>query len=439
MALSSRSQAVMLLTGSLGKPDKSGPKPLTVGEWGRFAAWLRRRNLDPSALVQGDVTGLLAGWRDRSVTQSRIERLLDRGGALGLAMERWERAGLWVVTRADLEYPQRLKRRLREASPPVLFGCGSRELLAGGGLAVVGSRNADCDDLEFAANLGDSAARQGLSIVSGGSRGVDESGMGGALGVEGTAIGVLADSLLRKAMSARYRSYLRAGDLTLISPFNPEAGFNVGNAMSRNRYVYCLADAAVVVCSTPDRGGTWHGAIENLRHDWVPLWVKPAAGGESGNAALLGRGARLLPDDLTSLAGLYLGSARADESPETPASDGVSLAATDTETGVPEPDSATAGTQQDLVEVGETAAEQAAEPVAEGFFRLFLIRLQEITRVAPTNAEDIAQRLELKRSQVNAWLKRGVGEGQIRKLTRPVRYQSTDATGAQPSLLDGLE
>lgn len=40
-----------------------------------------------------------------------------------------------------------------------------------------------------------------------------------------------------------------AMNLVLMSPFNPEAGFDVGNAMARNKYVYCLADAAVVVHS----------------------------------------------------------------------------------------------------------------------------------------------------------------------------------------------
>ena len=120
-------------------------------------------------------------------------------------------------------------------------------LLGRGGIAVVRSRDADQEDIAFTENLGDSAAKQGYSVVSGAARGVDESAMLGALKNEGTANGVMADSLLRAATSAKFRKYLLAGDLVLITPFNPEAGFNVGNAMSRNRYIYCLADAAVVV------------------------------------------------------------------------------------------------------------------------------------------------------------------------------------------------
>ena len=54
----------------------------------------------------------------------------------------------------------------------------------------------------------------------------------GALESQGTAVGVLADSLLRAATSAKYRRGLMGKNLVLVSPFSPEAQFNVGNAMA---------------------------------------------------------------------------------------------------------------------------------------------------------------------------------------------------------------
>ena len=33
--------------------------------------------------------------------------------------------------------------------------------------------------------------------------------------------------------------------------------------------IYCLADTAIVISSTADKGGTWTGAIENLKIAWV--------------------------------------------------------------------------------------------------------------------------------------------------------------------------
>jgi predicted Rossmann fold nucleotide-binding protein DprA/Smf involved in DNA uptake len=193
------------------------------------------------------------------------------------------------MTRSDPDYPARFKQRLRTDSPAVLFGCGNRALLNGGGLAVIGSRNATENDLAYSRDLGALAAGNGYSIVSGGARGVDKASMLGALEAEGTAIGVLADSLLRACSSAKYRPYLMANNLVLISSFYPEAGFNTGNAMQRNKYIYCLSDAALVVHSGM-KGGTWNGATENLKRQWVPLWVKRTADNTAGNLALVKAG-----------------------------------------------------------------------------------------------------------------------------------------------------
>ena len=297
-------QAVMLLTVSFGRSDRSDARPLSPKEWARFAAWLRDRDLEASDLLKGELRSQLDGWTDRSITLSRLESLFERGGALGLAFEKWQRAGLWIITQMDPQYPERLKHLLGLNSPPVLFGCGNEMLLARGGIAVVGSRDADPRDIAFAGNLGDAAARQGYSIVSGAARGVDQSAMLSALKNGGTSIGVVAESLMRAATSSKYREFLLSRDLALVTPFNPEAGFSVGNAMSRNRYIYCLADAAIVVSSTPNRGGTWNGALQNLDAAWVPLWIKRPARTESGNARLVERGARWIPDELESLESL---------------------------------------------------------------------------------------------------------------------------------------
>ena len=296
MSASLQTQAVLLLTVWLTKPAKDEPKPLTPTEWGRFAAWLKSQEKSPEALLtSADPADCLQGWLDPSITPDRIRHLLGRSGALGLALERWQRAGLWVMIRSDPDYPSRLKKRLKLEAPPVLFGCGNRQLLDLGGVAVVGSRAARPEDLDFTSRLGAEIAAQGFSVVSGGAPGVDETAMLGALEKDGTAVGVLAENLLRAALSAKYRQGLMSKNLVLVSSFNPEAPFNVGNAMARNKYIYCLADAGVVVTTSKETGGTWAGAIEDLKHGWVPLWVKEHGDPDSGNAALIQRGAQWLP------------------------------------------------------------------------------------------------------------------------------------------------
>jgi DNA processing protein len=69
------------------------------------------------------------------------------------------------------------------------------------------------------------------------------------------------------------------GQLVLVSPYDPGAGFNVGNAMQRNKLIYALADAALVVNSDFEKGGTWTGAVEQLDKLKLVPGVCPIYGG----------------------------------------------------------------------------------------------------------------------------------------------------------------
>lgn len=303
--LSANAQATLLLTSYFAAANSSltnstDAKPLSNTEWGRFALWLKEKSLTPADLLVSDAAPLLNGWHDVKVSIERIVQLLSRGHSLALAVEKWHRAGLWVVTRSDAEYPKRLKYHLKTDSPPVLFGCGNKALLNTGGLAVVGSRNADPNDLLYAEQLGAKAAAEGVAIISGGARGVDEAAMQGGINTGGAVIGVMAESLLKAATSAKWRKGLMQGSTVLISPYYPEAGFNAGNAMARNKYIYCLSDAALVVHSGK-KGGTLNGAKENLNSNWVPLWVKPSEDIKAANADLVSLGGKWSSGDVVSL------------------------------------------------------------------------------------------------------------------------------------------
>ena len=410
-------QAALLLTVSLSKADREGAKPLSPGEWARLSGWLDERGLDPSALLQNEFRDVLSGWDDRSILLDRLDALLGRGAALGLALEKWQRAGLWILARSALDYPTRLARRLGPTAPPVLFGCGNRLLLERGGLAVVGSRDASEDDLDFSKDLGETASQQGYSIVSGGARGVDRSAMKGAFDGEGTAVAVLADSLLRAATSALYRRPLFSADLALVCAVNPEARFNVGNAMARNRYIYCLADAAVVVASARGSGGTWNGACENAKAGWVPLWVKRTSDPASGNAGLIEQGARSFPDPLESVATLF---ERSDEG-SVPSPAGFSEETRAWDTMSPE----------DMLIAEQDSATHTA-PENLDFYGLFLAWLTAVTAEDPLSGADVAKRLNIAKGQVEKWLKRGVTEGAVERVTRPVRYRAPHRVQSLP-------
>jgi predicted Rossmann fold nucleotide-binding protein DprA/Smf involved in DNA uptake len=130
-------------------------------------------------------------------------------------------------------------------------------------------------------------------LYSGGAKGVDTLSMDSALEARGAAVGVLADNL-EKIVRSR-QAALRGGDLCLVTPYSPNAGFSVGAAMGRNRLIYTLADYAIVVASDAETGGTWAGATETLKNGWVPVFVLEHAAMPEGNKLLLQKGALPFP------------------------------------------------------------------------------------------------------------------------------------------------
>ncbi|MEJ5366074.1 MAG: DNA-processing protein DprA [Desulfosoma sp.] len=397
MEISANTQAVLLLTVHLAGTGAGRFSPLTPKEWGRFAAWLKARGRSPQDLLHHDLQEILEGWEDNKITPQRLENLLRRGAALALSLEKWSRAGLWILTRSDPDYPACLKKLLKQDCPPLFFGCGNKELLNRRSMAVVGSRDADEAALGFAAKVGSTAAERGFVIVSGGARGVDEAAMLGALDRGGRALGVLANGLLKAVSSVKYRSHLMDGTLTLITPYHPEVGFSVGQAMQRNRYIYCLSEVAVVVQSG-DEGGTWNGALENLRHGWVPLWVRKTADPGGAHEKIVSKGAEWLPDDL----GQWFDSLKKRTPPE---------------------------------EAPPPTAPESTEPPTEGLscYELFLTQAAIFCR-EPRTVEEMCGKWHLPKVQVDAWTSRAVDEGLLTKLTRPARYlvpEHRDQTASQ--------
>lgn len=393
MQLSPQAQAILLLTTQFSA--RSDASPLNNDEWDRFASWLLELGRRPEDLLTEDRAALLTEWQDEAIDAARIGALLDRGSALAVALDRWLGAGLFVVTRADPEYPSRLKQRLGRTCPPVLFGCGDAALLDRGGVAVVGSRKAPSPDLEYAWHLGARVSESGLALISGGAVGVDEEAMAGALEVGGPVVGVLPSGLLGATAESRYRSHLMSGEMTLVSPFQPEARFEARNAKRRNKVIYCLSDAAVAVHSGKT-GGTFSGASRVLREDWVPLWVRTNADPESGNAELIAAGGRALTVDAARVNPSLLSM----------------------------PDSG-AGTSAGLCEA-------AANAIYEAFLRQVLNLCGDEAR-AP---EELAVALGLTTDQLELWLVRAVTEEHLVKHTDPDRYETKKSGPGQLTLFE---
>lgn len=90
--------------------------------------------------------------------------------------------------------------------------------------------------------------------------------MEAGLALGAPVIEYLADSMLKKMNKSAIIKAIRESRMLLLSVTKPDAPFNVGVAMMRNRYIYAQSSGTVVIRSEYNKGGTWAGAIENLKY-----------------------------------------------------------------------------------------------------------------------------------------------------------------------------
>ena len=294
--LSANTTAILLLTAPLVVSNR-GPRVqvLTAGEYRKLRPCLASVQSEPADLLEPGADRLLAHC-GAVVDEIRLRSLLNRGFLLSQAVERWHTRGIWVVSRADAAYPPLLKKRLKNDAPSVLYGCGVQEIMYSRSLAVVGSREVTEPLIDYTWRNASLIARAGLTIVSGGARGVDRAAMNGALEAGGRVAGVLPGDLERAVMNREHRNLLMEERLVLLSPFDPSLRFTVAQAMQRNKVIYALAEAGLVVNADFSRGGTWAGAVEQLRKYFVPVFVRSTGDPSEGLTALQGRGARPWPE-----------------------------------------------------------------------------------------------------------------------------------------------
>ena len=185
----------------------------------------------------------------------------------------------------------------------MLHAAGALEMLDTPGVGVVGSRNVSEAGAEVAGLVAQRAAGLGLPVVSGGARGVDQIAMNAAFKTGGTVVGFLADSLTRKVKRPDVRRAVYDGSVLMCTPYGPNAPFNVGNAMGRNKLIYAQAALTVAVASDHGSGGTWTGATEALKHGYGRVVVWRGNGEGPGNEVLEQQGAEPItdPDDIQTL------------------------------------------------------------------------------------------------------------------------------------------
>lgn len=427
--LTEDTKAIILLCGVFGK--NCSEKPLSLAEYSSLVRWLIDVKMRPSDLLQKD--NIHEASMGSGNDKQRLESLLGRGVQLGFAVEEWQRNGIWIISRSDADYPARYKKHLKDKAPPLLFGVGNRSLLKGGGLGIVGSRNVDQAGEAFTRQVAELCAYNRIPVVSGGARGVDQISMNADLEAGGVTIGILAENLLKKSVERSSRLAIADGRLLLLSPYHPNACFTVGTAMGRNKLIYAMSDYGLVVSAEHKKGGTWAGAEEELkRENALPVFVRIGNDVPQGNSKLLDLGAISWPVSIDrenfsrQLHDLAV-NVRENRPKKNPSLFDFQAAKKTAPAEDPPPvtevmEEKPAIPEQEPVVEPDVKTQECPASIYQAVLPVILNKLD-----SPATAEELAETLDVSKTQFNAWLKKAVDENKIIKLSKPVRYQKAES------------
>ncbi|MCK4260204.1 MAG: DNA-protecting protein DprA [Halanaerobiales bacterium] len=427
---SNDSQVILLLCLNLGitKKNLNIPKSLTLSEWNKLTLKLQNSEMQrPSSFLETTPKY----WKKQlNLTDGQVERiqqLLARGGQIGIELERLNSLGIWILTRAEETYPKRLKQLLKFKSPVILFGAGDKKLLNADGVAIVGSRDVDEKGTHFAEILAKKCTKEGLTVISGGARGVDSIAQESAISEGGKVISILSHGMEANIKKRYYREGILSGNILILSAELPRSRFKVYSAMNRNKYIYALSKFAVVISSSLEKGGTWTGAMEDLKERWVPLFVRAGNQVPSGNNRLIELGGIALDTEVLLNREIQLHQWFANQEWQKKEKDVKNISFKKMNQKKDH------DVEQIKLSIGEppTSAKvliSSNEINLSEDCDLYPIVWPHIEKILskPFRETELKEILNISLSQLQFWLKRAIDENKVEKLSRPVRYVASN-------------
>lgn len=284
-----RERGFLLLTSLLGDPER---KVLTVAQMRGLSQRVTQRS-DHAKLRDLTAEDLLSLGYGREFAE-RILDLLSQEAELDYYCSIAQRQNCYPLTRVTEGYPHAVHYRLGADSPGCLWYLGDPEILKNPMISVVGSRDLRDENREFAVQLGIAAAKAGLTVVSGNARGTDKAVQQACLDAGGSVVSVVADALC---------SHEKRERMLYLSEEGYDSPFSAPRALSRNRVIHAMGMITIVVQSDLEKGGSWSGAVKNLKNGWSPVYCYND--GSDAVCALLQMGAGLIDrSDLLNLTDL---------------------------------------------------------------------------------------------------------------------------------------
>ncbi len=233
---------------------------MTPGIGPILIARLRERFGPARAILETPLTHLqqvqgISGERARAihagVDEDEIEMEMREAASRGAAM----------ISINDPHYPPLLKSI--PDPPPILYVRGSLSPTDAFSVAIVGTRNCSAYGRDQAGRISAALAQRGLTIISGGARGVDTDAHRGALRGGGRTIIVMGAGLCHHyppENESLFESVVSEGRGALISEFPMRAGPGKENFPRRNRLISGLSLGTLVI-----EAGEHSGALITAR------------------------------------------------------------------------------------------------------------------------------------------------------------------------------
>ena len=233
-------------------------------------------------------------------------------------------------------------------------------------------------------------------------------------------MGILADGLLRRTVSRDARHWIAEGKLLLLSPNHPEAGFSVGTAMGRNKLIYAMADFGLVISADAKKGGTWAGAVEELRREQArPVFVRVGLSTPKGNSMLIELGAKPFPRTRSGEGPLQLLTELSQAGTGGGTRSQLTLFESVEQASSPPANGRVPSVETPAVESRGTALGAQAPGLYEVVLPLVLAAFAQARSV-----QSVASQLDVSQVQLNAWIKRALADGRLKRLAKPVRYMA---------------
>jgi len=176
--------------------------------------------------------------------------------------------------------------------------------------------------------------------------------------------------------------------------------------MSRNKLIYTQSDATIVMKSDT-KGGTWEGANENIKKQWIPLWVIDYK--EKGNEEIIKMGAKRL-----SISGNI-------KIPELIKVESSKQNEPDLFSNVNK--EAPSNNVEESKVIKETTDSEIQIKIKEAsLFNLFIVKLVDSFKNKALTKKEMKERLDITNSQLDEWLKVGTEKEFIIKKSRPVSF-----------------